>query len=83
MEIETKRNGEFSTLDTRRVRELEYFLFTDYPRRLDHIQRCVYLGITPDEKLYDLQTEAYIKEQEYRLLTGKKPLEEIKTKKII
>lgn len=63
--------------------ELEQFLFVEYPRRLQHIQNCTYLGVTPDENRYDLELERYAKEQEYRRLLGKKPLDSIKSKKIL
>ena len=36
------------------------------------------MGITPDETEYNLQKEAYLLEQEYRALKGKKPLEDLK-----
>lgn len=62
-----------------KIEELEKFLYVEYPRRLSHIQRCVYLGITPDETRYSLELEAYEKEQELRSLIGLEPLEEIKT----
>lgn len=62
-----------------KLAELEQFLFVEYPRRLQHIQSCTYLGITPDENRYDLEIERYKIEQEYRTLIGKKPLEPIKT----
>lgn len=63
--------------------ELENFLYKEYPKRLAHIQRCLYLGITPDESRYALELEAYEKEQEYRKLTGKKPLDPIKSINIL
>lgn len=66
-----------------KVLELEKFLYTEYPRRLNHINRCIYLGIKPDEKRIDLEKLAYEKEQELRTLVGKPLLEEINTKNII
>ena len=47
--------------------------------RLNHINRCKYLGITPDETEYHLQKTAYTVEQALRALQGKPALEEIKT----
>lgn len=66
-----------------KLAELEKFLYVEYPRRLAHIQRCLYLGIRPDETRYSLELEAYKKEQEYRKLIGKKPLEKISNVDII
>lgn len=66
-----------------KLAELEHYLFVEYPRRLQHIESCIYLGITPDEKRYDLELERYAKEQEYRKLIGKKPLDAIKSKNIL
>lgn len=63
--------------------ELEKWLYEEYPRRLQHILRCNYLGITPDESRYQLEVEAYEKEQQIRKILGKKPLDEIKNHVII
>ena len=63
--------------------ELEKWLYVEYPRRLQHILRCNYLGVTPDETRYELELEAYNKEQEIRKILGKKPLENLKNINII
>ena len=63
-----------------RINELMKWFYNDYIFRLEHIRRCKYLGIIPDEDEYSLQKEAYDKEQELRLLTGKPPLGEIKNR---
>lgn len=60
-----------------RLTELEKWFTTEYLIRLEHIRRCNYLNIPPDETMYSLQKEAYEKEQEYRQLLGKKPLAKI------
>lgn len=60
-----------------RIRELEKWFTKEYIIRLEHVRRCNYFNIKADESMYDLQKEAYEKEQEYRALTGKKPLNEI------
>lgn len=57
--------------------ELEEWFKNDYMIRLEHIRRCNYFNIPSDETMYALQKEAYDKEQEYRALVGKKPLEDI------
>ncbi len=66
-----------------KLAELEQFLFVEYPRRLQHIESCRYLGIKPDENRYELELERYGKEQEYRKLLGKKPLDTIKSKNLL
>ena len=63
--------------------ELEHWLYVEYPKRLQHILRCNYLGIKPDETRYELEMEAYDKEQRIRKILGKKPLEKLKNIKII
>lgn len=63
-----------------RVKELEKWFLTDYMLRLEHIRRCRYLGVVPDETEQSLQEEAYQKEQELRALLKKPPLGEIKNK---
>ena len=63
----------------RKIAELTNWLLTDYVMRLNHINRCRYLGITPDETEYHLQKTAYTVEQALRTLQGKPLLEEIKT----
>ena len=60
-----------------RIRELEKWFTKEYIIRLEHVRRCNYFNIKADESMYDLQKEAYEKEQEYRALIGKKPLNEI------
>lgn len=60
-----------------RMLELEKWFSTEYLLRLEHIRRCKYFNIESDETMYSLQKEAYDKEQEYRKLKGKKPLEDI------
>lgn len=61
-----------------RIKQIEDWFLHDYLLRLLHIKRCKYLGITPDETEYNLQKEAYLLEQEYRSLKGKKPLDDLK-----
>lgn len=61
-----------------KISELEKWFLGEYLLRLEHIRRCKYLGLTPDESEYDLQVEAYNKEQELRTLKGKPLLPDIK-----
>lgn len=60
-----------------RALELEKWFTGEYLIRLEHIRRCNFFNIPSDETMYDLQKEAYDKEQEYRILKGKQPLEKI------
>jgi hypothetical protein len=83
MEVSNKRSAEFNKIDLNRIAELEHFLFTTYPRRLRSIERAIYLGYEPEERRYDLELEAYEKEQEYRELMGLKRLPELKNRKLI
>lgn len=60
------------------VRELERWFKTEYLERKAKVTRYNYLRIRCDETLYDLENEAYKKEQRLRELCGKEPLPEIK-----
>lgn len=62
----------------KRLKELEEWFEKEYILRLETIRRHKYLGLRPKENEYDLQVEAYEKEQEIRQLKGLKPLPEIK-----
>jgi len=83
MEVENRRSARFDKVELDRIADLEYFLFTLYPRRLRNVERAIYLGYEPEERRYDLELEAYEKEQEYRELMGLKKLPELKNKKLI
>ena len=83
MEVENRRSAKFDKIDLKRISELEHFLYIIYPRRLMSINRAVYLGYEPEERRYDLELEAYRKEQEYRELLGLNKLPELKNKKLI
>ena len=64
-------------INYKRLKYLDNWFKTEYLVRLEHIRRCDYFNIKSDETMYELQKEAYEKEQEYRKLIGKKPLDEI------
>ena len=63
----------------KRIRELEKWFSTEYIVRLETIKRHKFFGFKPSENEYDLQLEAYDKEQEIRSLKGLEPLPEIKS----
>ena len=81
MEIEMKK--QFSTVDYNRIQELENWRACEYPRRLNTINQYKYWGFAPPETRYELEKEAYEKEQELRKLKGLKPLPELKISKIL
>lgn len=62
----------------KRLKELEKWFSTEYLVRIEAIRRQKFFGLKPEENEYDLQLEAYQKEQEIRSLKGLKPLPEIK-----
>lgn len=61
-----------------KIRELEHWLTVEFVIRMESIRRCKYLGLDVPEREYELQLEAYEKEQEYRQLKGLKPLPKLK-----
>lgn len=73
----------FSTIDYNRLEELERWRAIEYPRRLRTINQYKFWGFKPPETRYDLEKEAYEKEQELRKLKGLEPLPELKMTKIL
>lgn len=63
--------------DNMRIRELETWFRYEYVDRLNRIERHQYLGLPTTESRWDLEIEAYNKEQELRRLKGMSPLPEI------
>ena len=55
-EIETKKPIQRKD-NSKEIRKLYHWFLNDYPLRLQHIERCRYLGITPDEPKIDLEKE--------------------------
>lgn len=81
--VEIKHNDrrehvEISRAPIDRIFEIRAWFEKEYSFRLHHIQRCKYLGIKPEYDLYELEKEAYDKEQELRALQGMEPLDDIK-----
>lgn len=67
----------------KRKLEIEAWFQKEYMMRKAKISRYKYLGLECDETLYELENEAYEKEQEYREIVGLDPLPEIKRIDII
>lgn len=81
IEIEGKKNFERNVVDpklTQERRDIELWFRTEYLFRLEHVRRCAYLGVMPDETEYEVQKEAYDKEQRLREIAGKPLLQQIK-----
>lgn len=71
------------TRDNTRIRELEAWFRYDYVDRLNRISRHQYLGLPLPESRWDLEVEAYNKENELRQLQGLSPLPEMKFRDLI
>ena len=61
-----------------RIREIETWFKYEYTDRLNRIARHQYLGLPVPESRWDLEIEAYNKENELRQLKGLSPLPELK-----
>lgn len=66
-----------------RIRELETWFRFEYVDRLNRIARHQYLGLPLPESRWDLEIEAYEKENEMRQLKGLSPLPEIKFRDLL
>ena len=69
--------------DTTRIREIETWFRYEYMDRLNRIARHQYLGLPSPESKWDLEIEAYNKENELRQLKGLSPLPEIPFRDLI
>lgn len=76
-ELEASRTTETS-LNVRRIEEIEKWFRIEYPARLLKAERYYYLGIPAEETRWDVEKEAYDKENELRILRGEKPLPALK-----
>ena len=65
------------TVDKTRIREIETWFRYEYVDRLNRIARHLYLGLPVPESRWDLEIEAYNKENELRQLKGLSPLPEL------
>lgn len=68
--------------DMMRIREIEMWFRYDYIDRLTRIMRHQYLGL-PSESRWDLEVEAYEKENELRQLKGLSLLPELKFRELL
>lgn len=80
-ELETKRST--ITQDYARIAEITNWFRFDYPMRLNKINRYKYLSLPLPESRYNLELEAYNKENELRRLQGLPPLPELTIKEIL
>ena len=80
---EVERKKRFIVKDVFKIKELQHWFDFDYPRRLNAIERYKYLGLTGTETRYDLEMEAYQKENELRKLKGLQPLPDVKIQNIL
>lgn len=69
--------------DNTRIRELENWFRFEYVDRLNRIERFRYLGLPLPETRWELENEAYDKENELRKLEGLSPLPEIKFRDLL
>lgn len=84
-EIE-RDNSRFIKVDKSNSQKIELirnWFKTDYLVRLSQIERYKYLGLELDDTRYELEIEAYEKEQDLRDLLGEEPLPQHKLTKII
>lgn len=77
IELETSRVTK-SNLDIKRIEEIEKWFRIEYPARLLKAERYYYLGIPSQETRWDVEKEAYDKENELRILRGEEPLPALK-----
>ena len=82
-ELNTSRETIIDHAAIKRTDELEKWFRFEYPARLNKINTYSYLGLKCDETRWDLEIEAYNKENELRIIEGKEPLPEIKYKSIL
>lgn len=69
--------------DNARIREIESWFRYEYVDRLNRIERFRYLGLPTKETRWDLENEAYEKENELRKLKGLEPLPELKFRELL
>lgn len=69
--------------DHTRIREIESWFRYEYVDRLNRIERFRYLGLPLPETRWDLEHEAYEKENELRTLKGLSPLPELKFRDLL
>ena len=68
---------------SKEIARLEDWFRINYVSRLNKINRYQYLGLPLPESRYELELEAYEKEQELRKLRGESSLPDIKNKNLL
>ena len=71
------------TRDNTKIREIEMWFRYEYVDRLTRIARHQYLGLPLPESRWNLELEAYEKEQKLRELKGVSPLPELKFRDLL
>jgi hypothetical protein len=71
------------TRDNTKIREIEMWFRYEYIDRLNRIARHQYLGLPLPESRWDLEVEAYNKDNELRQLKGLPELPELKFRELI
>lgn len=69
--------------NSKEIAMLEDWFRRTYVARLNRINRYQYLGLPLPESRYELELEAYEKEQKLRQLKGESSLPEIKNKNLL
>lgn len=67
----------------KRILELKKWFKTEYVERLNRLNNRIFLKLPREETRYDIEIDAYNKEQELRKLEGLSPLPPVKLNKVI
>lgn len=67
----------------RKVLNLKKWFKTEYVERLNRLNNRLFLKLPQEETRYDIEIDAYKKEQELRKLEGKSPLPPVKLNSVI
>ena len=67
----------------KRILELKKWFKTEYAERLNRLNNRIFLKLPQEETRYDIEIDAYNKEQELRKLEGLSPLPPVKLNKVI
>lgn len=82
-ERELENSRQTIKVDNTRIREIETWFRYEYIDRLNRIARFQYLGLPLPETRWELEIEAYDKENELRQLKGLSQLPEIKFRDLL
>ena len=67
----------------KRILELKKWFKTEYVERLNRLNNRIFLRLPQEETRYDIEIDAYNKEQKLRTLEGLSPLPPVKLNKVI